>query len=99
MNEEKNNEEVIKNCDERKEKNDSLLQIILTIILMLLIMWRTFLFIVCFILWLILRRTVNKDNVLWKAYNSAFKIIGTLALVVLIAFGTCTAVLIGGSIF
>ena len=92
-----NEKEVIENYDEKNK--DSVLQIILTIIFVLLIICTSFLFIVHFILWLILRGIASKDNILWKSYNSAFKIIGTIALVFLIAFGACTAVLIGGSIF
>ena len=98
MNEE-NNEDVIKNYDEIGKNNNSLLQIVLTIIFVLLIIWTSPLLIIYFILWLVIRGRVSKDNVIWKAYNSAFKIIGILTLVMLIAFGACTAVLIGGSIF
>lgn len=96
MNED-NEKEVIENYDE--ENNDNVLQIILTIILVLVMLGTWPMFVIYYILWLILRGIASKDNILWNAYNKAFKIIGTIALVLLIAFGACTAVLIGGSIF
>lgn len=99
MNEENENE-VIKNYDD-KEKNDNtllkrILTIILTLIFLELIMFTSFLFIVHIILWLILRKKANKDNIFWKAYNSAIELIGILIFVVLIAFGGCFVVLLGG---
>lgn len=76
-----------------KENNGILIRIIiqtiLTIIFVLVLIRTLYLIVVYFILWLILRKIANEDNVLWKAYNLAFNIIGIPVLVMLIAVGTC----------
>ena len=45
------------------------------------------------LLWLILRKRVNPNNIFWEAYSTTIKVICILILVGVIAFGMCMGVM------